>query len=56
MYQALYYYLFNKVTDALTAMEERNYGQAEQILKQAQQHTEELYITAQAPAALKKEA
>lgn len=44
MYQEMYTHLFNAVTDALAAMEARNYGQAEQLLRQAQLWTEERYL------------
>ena len=42
-YQTLYPYLFNRVTDAVAALQARNYGAAEDILKSAQQDTEERY-------------
>ena len=32
-YQTLYPYLFNRVTDAVTALQARDYGTAEDILK-----------------------
>ena len=41
-YKKQYFYLFNKITDVLQALEERNYGQAEQLLKQAQISAEEM--------------
>ncbi len=44
MYQKMYYTLFNAVTDALRAMEENNYGIAQQILKTAQQQAEEIFL------------
>lgn len=37
MYKKMYLKLFNAVTDALEAMERRNYGQAEDLLKRGQQ-------------------
>ena len=43
-YAKLYYYLFNALTDAITAMEERQYKTAADILKHAQITTEELYM------------
>ena len=42
-YQSLYTYLFNRVTDAVTALQARDYGTAEDILKSAQQDTEAQY-------------
>ncbi len=44
MYKKMYLELFNHVTDALEAMEQRNYGQAEDLLKRGQQEAEELYL------------
>lgn len=44
MYKKMYLKLFNAVTDALEAMEWRNYGQAEDLLKRGQQEAEELYL------------
>lgn len=44
MYQEMYTYLFNAVTDALAALEAHNCGQTEQMLRQAQQWTEERYL------------
>ena len=45
-YKTMYFHLFNRITDALRALEQQNYGQAEALLKQAQQEGEEAYITA----------
>ena len=45
-YQKMYTTLFNAMTDAIENIEEANYGTAEEILIQAQQKTEELYIDA----------
>ena len=42
-YQPLYTYLFNRVTDAVAALQARDYGTAEDILKSAQQDTEAQY-------------
>lgn len=36
--------LFNAVTDAIRAIEQQNYGIAKDILIQAQQQSEELYL------------
>ena len=44
LYRELYLRLFNRVTDALIALEQRNYGQTEDILKQAQLECESIYI------------
>lgn len=43
-YQKLYTHLFNAMTDAVAALDARNYGTAEEILKKAQQWTEETYM------------
>ena len=43
-YKTLYFKLFNAITDALEAMEEENFGQAKQILRQAQINAEETYL------------
>ena len=43
-YQKLYTLLFNAATDALRAMEELNFGQARDLLIQAQQQAEERYL------------
>ena len=46
-YRLLYLHLFNAVTDAIEALKALNYGMAEEILKQAQQETEEMYVEAE---------
>ena len=43
-YKKLYYRLFNGISDALEAMEKQNYTRAGEILRKAQQETEELYV------------
>lgn len=43
-YHQLYYLLFNKITDALEALEHQNYGTARNLLIQAQQEAEEQFI------------
>lgn len=43
-YQELYFHLFNAVTDALAALEQKNYGMAEELLKRAQRETEEIFV------------
>lgn len=45
MYKGMYLMLFNAITDALTALESRNIGQAADILIAAQQQAEERYIS-----------
>ena len=42
--QKMYLHLFNKVTDALTAMEKCNYGEAADLLRDAQAEAEEIYL------------
>lgn len=44
-YQKPYYTLFNAVTDAVAAMEAQNFGQARQMLVQAQQDCEEWFLS-----------
>ncbi len=44
-YQKPYTTMFNAATDALEALEEMNVGQAREILRQAQQEAEELFIS-----------
>ena len=44
MYKKMYYALFNAITDSLEQMKEKNYGQAEAILKDAQRRAERLYM------------
>ena len=46
-YQKMYSTLFNAITDALTQIENQNYGDARSTLIAAQQKAEEMYITAQ---------
>ena len=46
-YQKMYTTLFNAMTDAIENIEEANYGIAKELLIQAQQKTEELYIDAE---------
>ena len=48
-YQAMYLHLFNRTTDAVTALEAMNIGQAKEILMQAQREAEELYMESAAP-------
>ena len=44
-YQAMYLHLFNAVADAIESIEQQNYGTAKEQLINAQQETEELYIS-----------
>ena len=44
-YQRMYTTLFNAVTDAVSCIQQGNSDRAEELLIQAQQKTEELYIT-----------
>lgn len=43
-YEKLYHLLFNAVTDALEQMEARNYGEAAETLRAAQEDAEEMYM------------
>ena len=43
-YRSMYFTLFNQITDALAALDARNYGQAEEILRTAQQRAEDTYL------------
>lgn len=43
-YQKLYTLMFNAATDAIRAMEQQNYGQAMELLKNAQIAAEETYL------------
>jgi len=47
IYQKMYLLLFNAVTDALSSMEQQNFGQAAQLLKNAQADCEELFLDAE---------
>lgn len=46
-YQKLYTTLFNAITDALEQIEHRDFAKAKQLLMQAQQETEEMYMDAE---------
>ncbi len=46
-YQKMYATLFNAITDAVECIQQDNYGTAKEVLIQAQQETEELYISAE---------
>ena len=43
-YQKLYTRLFNGITDALEELERMNVGRAQELLRTAQQETEEGYL------------
>lgn len=43
-YKAMYLLLFNAVTDSIEALTAQNFGQAKEILIQAQQDAEEYYL------------
>lgn len=43
-YKSLYFQLFNRITDAIAAMEQQNFGTAKEILIHAQQDAEERYL------------
>lgn len=43
-YKKMYLSLFNSITDSLNALESLNFGQAADILRQAQSDCEELYV------------
>ncbi len=43
-YEKLYHLLFNAVTDALEQLEARNYGEAGETLRAAQEEAEEMYM------------
>lgn len=45
MYRKMYYLLFNAITTAIEEIRKRNYGNAEKLLIQAQQETEELFLS-----------
>lgn len=47
-YRKMYTLLFNAATDALKQMENANYGLAAELLRKAQQDTENLYLDAEA--------
>lgn len=43
-YEKLYFYLFNRITDALEELEEGRAGTARSILVSAQQAAEEMFV------------
>ncbi len=44
MYQKMYTRLFNAITDALDAIAAQNFGLAAELLRDAQQEAEDVYI------------
>ena len=44
IYQQMYLCLFNRVSDALEQLEQRNYGVAEEPLRQGQMECEQIYM------------
>ena len=44
MYKQLYFYLFNRVTDAVKMLQEGNSGEALQTLVNAQKESEEAFV------------
>ena len=49
IFKKMYFTLFNQITDAMEALESKNYGQAEEILRRAQQQAEEQFISQDEP-------
>ena len=47
MFQKMYFALFNAITDSLTQLEARNYGEAEHILREARKQAETLFLEGQ---------
>ena len=43
-YEKLYFYLFNRITDALEELEKGRAGTARSILVSAQQRAEEMFV------------
>ena len=43
-WERLYHLLFNRITDALEELDRRNYGNAGELLREAQREAEELYL------------
>ena len=43
-YQKMYLLLFNAITDSIESMEKLDFGNAKELLIQAQQRAEELFI------------
>ena len=45
-YKKMYLTLFNRITSAISHMEHMNYGQARELLLEAQKETEEMFLSA----------
>lgn len=43
-YEKMYLHLFNRITDAIEAIEKCNYGEAADILRSAQRKAEDIYL------------
>ena len=43
-YKKVYFFLFNKISDAILALEQQNYGQARKLLMDGQAQAEELCL------------
>lgn len=43
-YEKMYLHLFNRITDAIRAMEKHNYSEAADILRSAQRKSESIYV------------
>lgn len=50
MYRKMYYLLFNAITTAIEEIGNRNYGNAENILIEAQREAKEHYLSCRADA------
>ena len=46
-FEEMYYTLFRAITKAIESIDDANYGTARDLLIQAQQQTEEVYISAE---------
>ena len=44
-YKKPYFVLFNSLTDIAEEIEKQNYGRAKQLIEEAQQQAEEMYIS-----------
>lgn len=54
-YQKMYSVLFNAVSDALKELDKLNIGVAKEYLKEAQFHTEEIYMSQSGDTAQEEE-
>ena len=53
-YKTMYLHLFNRVTDAVSALERMDFGQAKETLMAAQREAETLYVDGASPEAERK--